>query len=84
MLRIYIIGLLILIVAIAANVIANALGASTWYSFIDQIVSKGFGAFKDAGFVNLMWLFLLYPLTLGFGYWIGDVAYSLLNSFIAK
>ncbi len=84
MLRIYVIGLLILIIAIAANVIANAIGISTWYSFIEQIISKGFGAFKEAGFINLLWLFLLYPIILGSGYWIGDITYSLINSFFTR
>ena len=51
MLRIYIIGLCILLIAIIANVIVGKLGVSTWYDFGPQFFKRGlieakiFGAF---------------------------------------
>ena len=37
-----------------------------------------FCAVKDAGILNSIWLFIAYPLILGFGYIIGDKIYKLL------
>jgi hypothetical protein len=78
MLRLYFIGLFILIIAIIANVIVGKLGISTWYDFGSQFFSKGFPIMKEVGFVNCLWLFIIYPLVLSLGYVIGDKLYSLI------
>ena len=78
MLRLYIIGLLILIIAIIANVIVVKLGFSTWYDFGPEFFSEGFPIIKEVGFVNSLWLFIIYPLVLSLGYVIGDKLYGLI------
>ena len=77
MVRFYIIGLCILLIAIIANVIVDRIGLSTWYDFGPKFFNKGFIAMKDAGILNCVWLFILYPLTLSLGYIIGDKIYRL-------
>ena len=72
MVRLYIIGLCILLIAIIANVIVSRLGISTWYDFGPKFFDKGFVAMKEAGVLSCVWLFILYPLTLALGYVIGD------------
>ncbi len=77
MLRIYIIGLCILLIAIIANVIVGKLGVSTWYDFGPQFFKRGLIVFKEVGFLNSLWLFILYPLVLALGYILGDKIYAL-------
>ena len=77
MLRFYIIGVFILIIAIIANVIIGKIGLSTWYDFVPQFFKKGFVAIKEVGFYSSIWLFILYPLILSLGYFIGDKIYNL-------
>ena len=78
MLKLYIIGISILVVAIFANFLAAKLGLLTWYDFLKSISEKGFQSVTSAGLVNLLWLFILYPLSLGLGYWLGDKLFNLL------
>ena len=52
MLRIYIIGLAILLIAIFANVIVAKLGLSTWYDFGPRFFSNGFSEIKEVGLLN--------------------------------
>jgi len=78
MLRIYIIGVSILIIAIIANTLISKIGISTWYDFGPDLFKRGFLAMKEAGFLNCLWLFIIYPLILGLGYVIGDKLYSLI------
>ena len=78
MLRIYIIGLAILLIAIFANVIVTRLGLSTWYDFGPQFFSNGFSEVKEVGLLNFFWLFILYPLVLALGYIVGDKIYNIL------
>jgi hypothetical protein len=77
MLRIYLIGVCILIIAIIANVAINEIGLSTWYDFGPQFFKKGVSAIKEVGFFSTVWLFFLYPLLLALGYLIGDKIYTL-------
>tara|TARA_B100000927_G_scaffold52555_1_gene39590 strand:- start:287 stop:523 length:237 start_codon:yes stop_codon:yes gene_type:complete len=76
MLRIYIIGVCILIIAIIANVIIGKVGLSTWYDFGPQFFKRGFVVVKEVGFLSSLWLFFLYPLVLAFGYILGDFIYK--------
>ena len=51
MLRLYIIGVCILIIAIIANVIVGYLGISTWYNFGPQFFAKGFSFTLSLGYI---------------------------------
>ena len=77
MLRIYIIGVCILLIAIIANVIVGKIGLSTWYDFGPQFFKRGFIVIKEIGLLSSIWLFVLYPLVLAFGYILGDKIYNL-------
>ena len=77
MLRIYIIGVCILLIAIIANVIVGKIGLSTWYDFGPQFFKRGFIVLKEVGLFSSVWLFILYPLVLALGYVVGDKIYSL-------
>ncbi|MAW30977.1 MAG: hypothetical protein CMD15_03640 [Flavobacteriales bacterium] len=77
MLRIYIIGVCILMIAIIANVIIGKVGLSTWYDFGPQFFKRGFVVVKEVGLLSALWLFLFYPLVLAFGYILGDFIYKL-------
>ena len=77
MLRIYIIGISILVFAIIVNVLVSIFGISTWYDFGQELSKSGANAIKDAGIVNLIWLFLLYPICLGLAVIIGEKIYGL-------
>lgn len=76
MFRIYIIGLCVLVIAIVANLLVSLLGISTWYDFGTKLYSNGFNAIKEAGVINCIWLFLLYPICLGLAVLIGDKIYG--------
>ena len=77
MLRIYIIGVCILMIAIIANVIIGKVGLSTWYDFGPQFFKRGFVVVKEVGLLSALWLFLFYSLVLAFGYILGDFIYKL-------
>ena len=56
-------GWIILIVAIPVNFIAKEIGLITWYGFL---------VFKDSiGFLDVVFMFILYPLILGSAIGIG-------------
>ena len=78
MLRIYIIGLSILIIAIIANAIVAHLSIVSWYDFLNLLSSERTGALTKLSFFDYIWLFIGYPLVLGFAYWIGDQLFQLL------
>ncbi|WP_370391746.1 hypothetical protein [uncultured Winogradskyella sp.] len=78
MIRLYIIGLSILLTAIIANVLANYLGLKTWYDFLSLLKDSGLAGFKTINVLDYVWLFVGYPLTLGFGYWVGQQIYDIL------
>jgi len=77
MIRIYCIGIIILITAIVANIIAQKLNIMTWYGFIEFLTKTDD---KDVALriIDITWLFVLYPLVLGFGYLLGDKLYQML------
>ena len=79
MFRIYLIGVCILLVAIFANILASRMGISTWYTFGSDVINRGFIAIKDISIFSFLWLFILYPITLGFGYLLGDIIYNTFN-----
>ena len=77
MLRLYIIGICILIIAIVANAVIVKLGLKSWYDFIDLIGKNGWNAFKIISIIDYIWLFIGYPLVLGLGYILGIKLYNL-------
>jgi hypothetical protein len=72
MLKLYIIGLTILIIAILANAIAVKLEIKTWYDFINLLTNDGSNTFAQLSIIDYLWLFIGYPFILGLGYWLGD------------
>ena len=77
MLKIYIIGICILLIAIIANVIVGRCGISTWYDFGPEFFRRGLIVIKEVGALSSLWLFIFYPLVLGLGYIVGDKIYKL-------
>lgn len=78
MMRLYIIGLFILIIAILANGLAIKIGVKSWYGFIELWLQEGSAVFKKIAFFDYLWLFVFYPLILGAGYWLGDKVYYII------
>ena len=70
MVRIYVIGISILIVAIIANFFAKIIGISTWYDFLNSFRDSTTSNFK---FIDYLWLFFIYPIILGLGYFLGEL-----------
>lgn len=65
-LNIFLSGVLILIVAMLANILATAVGLLTWYDFLKDIQGSGFlETIKNTGYLSLIFLFLIYPFILG-------------------
>jgi hypothetical protein len=58
MLRIYIIGISILLIAIIANILVDKIGLSTWYDFGPNFFSNPFDSIKNVGFFSCLWLFV--------------------------
>lgn len=77
MIRLYLIGICILIIAIVANGIILKLGIKSWYDFIGLLSDHGFSAFSKINVLDYLWLFIAYPLVLALGYLIGDRLYNL-------
>ncbi|WP_179343986.1 DUF7672 family protein [Winogradskyella ursingii] len=78
MLKIYIIGLAILIIAIIANGIVVKLGLKSWYDFIELLSAHGSSAFTKINIIDYLWLFIGYPLVLGLGYLMGNKVFQLI------
>ena len=76
MFRLYIIGVLILIIAILSNFIVSKLGVATWYDFLNNIAKN---EPNNYSIIDYLWLFILYPLVLGSGFFLGDLMYNLFN-----
>ena len=60
MIKYFFIGVIILISAIIANIIAAKIGLKTWYDFLNTI-NNG----SSLSTFDYIWLFALYPFTLG-------------------
>jgi uncharacterized protein YneF (UPF0154 family) len=75
MVRLYIIGVSILLVAIICNFIVSKIGIASWYDFLENIAKNEPNNFS---LIDYLWLFLLYPLCLGLGYLLGDYISNLI------
>ena len=71
MLKIYFIGLFILIAAILLNFIAGRLNLMSWYDFLTRIAAEGRSIFSIMKWTDYSWLFLIYPFLLGLSGWVG-------------
>lgn len=60
---IFIVGVGVLVAAIALNVLAQRLGLITWYDFVDNP--------NGASAISYLWLFFVYPLVLGIVAYLG-------------
>ena len=65
MLKIYIVGLIILVAAIVFNVVSSKINIIGWYDFLTKLVTQGNATFSQLKFIDYLWLFLLYPFLLG-------------------
>jgi len=74
MIRVYFIGLFILITVIIANVIAAKLQLKSCYALLDGLTNSSplsdLLTLKDS-----LWLFILYPLILGLGAVVANLLY---------
>ena len=71
LIKLYVMGLMILIIAILVNFLATQLGLKTWYDFLNQWGNGDALSLKDG-----LWLFVLYPLILGCSLLIGNMLWK--------
>jgi hypothetical protein len=65
MIKIYILGLIVLVSAILFNGLAAKLNLVSWYDFLNRAVASGSKVWQTLRFVDLLWLFIVYPMLLG-------------------
>ena len=78
MVRLYIIGLSILAIAVLANFLIGKFGILSWYDFLNYLSNKESTVIKQIRLIDYIWLFVGYPLILGFGYLMGEKFYELI------
>ena len=79
MIKLYLIGVSILLTAILANIIADYISLTTWYKFSNIILEKGsfLKALKEQTILDVLWLFFTYPLILAIGYLISEKLFNI-------
>ena len=80
MLKIYFIGLVILMVAIILNGLVNKWGITGWYDFINQLLLQGKQVFRRLTIIDYTWLFIMYPFLLGVGAKLGEFLFDWISS----
>jgi hypothetical protein len=66
LLKLFLIGIIILVGAILINALAALLNLATWYSFLSTLARDGLlPGLKNTPILSLIFLFLLYPFSLG-------------------
>tara|TARA_A100001015_G_scaffold199494_1_gene222721 strand:+ start:68 stop:310 length:243 start_codon:yes stop_codon:yes gene_type:complete len=75
MVRIYFLGIFILLIAILANLMASKLELLSWYDFLKGLTNSP-SFWSTLHLKDGLWLFLLYPLILGSGALLGDLLFS--------
>ncbi|MFZ9171504.1 MAG: DUF7672 family protein [Sediminibacterium sp.] len=65
MIKIYILGLVVLVSAILFNGLASKLNLVSWYDFLNRAIASGSKVWQTLRFVDLLWLFIVYPMLLG-------------------
>ena len=73
--RLYIIGILILLGAILANLIATKLNLKSWYDLFLG-VRENSDYWNQIRIIDCIWLIFFYPLSLGFSAYIGNMIYQ--------
>lgn len=73
--RLYVIGILILLGAILANLIATKLNLKSWYDLFLGL-SENSNYWNQIRIIDGIWLILIYPLYLGFSAYIGNIIYQ--------
>lgn len=74
MLRLYCLGFFILMTALIANFLASKLQLKTWYDLVYGL-ARSASYWESVKIKDLLWLFLLYPFTLGLGAVLGNFIY---------
>ena len=75
MIRLYLIGIAVLITAVLATLFAEKIQCKTWYDFLKGL-SNSSNYWSVLKFKDVLWLFIAYPLLLGFGSFIGNLIYQ--------
>ncbi|MBT8395265.1 MAG: hypothetical protein KJN66_10505 [Bacteroidia bacterium] len=78
MIRLYCIGLFILIIAIIANSVVVKIGILSWYDFLNYLSDKEASDIEQVKLIDYLWLFIGYPFVLGLGYIAGKKVYELI------
>jgi len=65
LLHIYLAGIVVLVIAILINLLAQKLGIITWYGFLENITRHGFSQTIISKWPHLIFLLIIYPLILG-------------------
>jgi len=76
MLKIYLIGVIILIAAILLNGLINKLGVLGWYDFINLLIDKQTATARKVRLIDMLWLFIAYPFLLGLAGISGNYLYN--------
>ena len=79
MIKFYIDGVCILLVAILANLLASKLHLQSWYSFLTEWSDKGGSVWRHLLFRDWLWLFLVYPILLGLAVPLGRLVVKILG-----
>ena len=75
MIRLYLIGITVLITAILATLFAEKIQCKTGYDFLKGL-SSSYNYWSVLKFKDMLWLFIAYPLLLGFGSFVGNLIYQ--------
>ncbi len=75
MIRLYFIGFIILIGAIASNALAAKVQCKTWYDFLQGMLET-FTFWNQVRLKDIIWLFFIYPFLLGLSTHIGNLLYQ--------
>ncbi|MGM0439157.1 MAG: DUF7672 family protein [Patescibacteria group bacterium] len=71
LLKIFLIGVWVLILALVANFLAMRFGINTWYGFVNNISDYNLvTAITHQTSLDIIFLFLIYPLILGIPGWV--------------
>jgi hypothetical protein len=81
MFRIYLIGTIILFSAIILNVVIQRFGIMGWYEFLNKLQEIGKITFSTMVLADYLWLFVGYPLCLGFSSYLGEKLCDILLNF---
>jgi len=73
--RLYIIGILILLGAILANLLASKLNIKSWYDLL-QGLSQNTSYWNEVNLKDGIWLLVFYPLLLGLSAYTGNLIHQ--------